>query len=82
LKDTVLTGQENNLPHHYIIDKDWYIHVVVLHKQTDLRYRLVDIDSICQTFKYRSKSYVKAFNFVEVQNIHPESKRNFHIKIL
>jgi len=23
-------------------DKDWYIYVVVLHTQTDLRYRLVD----------------------------------------
>ena len=42
LKDTVFTGQENNLPHHFITDKDWYIHVVVSHTQTDLRYRLVD----------------------------------------
>jgi len=38
----VLTGQENNLPHHFITDKDWYLHVVVLHTQTDQRYRLVD----------------------------------------
>jgi len=42
LKDIVLSGQENNLPHHSITDKAWYIDVVVLHTQTDLRYRLVD----------------------------------------
>ena len=43
----VLPGQENNLPHHCVTDKDWYIHVVVLHKQTDLRNRLVDTDLMC-----------------------------------
>jgi hypothetical protein len=42
LKDAILTGQENNLPHHCITDKDLHIHVVVLHTQTDLKYRLVD----------------------------------------
>jgi hypothetical protein len=26
-------------------------------------------------------SYVNLFNFFEVENIHPESKRDFHIKI-
>jgi hypothetical protein len=41
LKDTLLTGQENNL-HNFRTDKDWYIHVVVLYTQTDLRYMLVD----------------------------------------
>jgi hypothetical protein len=40
-KNTVPTGQENNLPHHFITVKDWYIHVVVLHTQISLRYRLV-----------------------------------------
>jgi len=38
----VLPGQENNLPHHCVTDKVWYIDVVVLYTQTDLRYRLVD----------------------------------------
>jgi len=42
LKDTVLTGQENNLPQHCVTDKIWYIHVVVLYTQTDLTYGLVD----------------------------------------
>ena len=42
MKDIVLTGQENNSPHHSITEKDCYIHVVVLHTQTDIRYRLVD----------------------------------------
>jgi len=40
----VLPGQENNLPRHCVTDKDWYIHVVVLYTQTDLRYGLVDQD--------------------------------------
>jgi hypothetical protein len=38
----LLTGQANNLLHHFITDKDWYIHVVVLHTQADQRYILVD----------------------------------------
>jgi len=54
IKDTVLTGQENNLPHHFITDKGWYIHVVVLHTQTDLRYGLVD----------KEKRNIHAFDFI------------------
>jgi len=33
---------KNNLPHHCVTDKVWYIHVVTLYTQTDPKYRLVD----------------------------------------
>jgi hypothetical protein len=42
LKDVILTGQKNNLPHHCITDKNLHIHVVVLHTKTGLKCRLVD----------------------------------------
>jgi len=32
---------KNNLPHHCITDKDWYIQVVTLYMQQDLKYGLV-----------------------------------------
>ena len=38
------------------------------------------IDFMLEPNKYQSKSYVSIFNFLEVQNIHPENKGNFHIK--
>ena len=41
LKDGVLTGQENYLPHYCITDKYWYIHVFILYTQTDVKYRSV-----------------------------------------
>ena len=61
----------------------------MLYIQTDLRYRLVDkekehiciLTSCAKIFKYQSISYVNIFNFFEIQNIHPESKGNFHIKL-
>jgi hypothetical protein len=42
LIDAIITGKENNLPHHCITDKDLHIHVVVLHTKTGLKCRLVD----------------------------------------
>jgi hypothetical protein len=42
LKDAILNGQENNSLYHCITEKDLHIHVVVLHTQTGLKYRLVD----------------------------------------
>ena len=60
----------------------------MLHTQTDLRCRLVDKERrdintyiLTSCAKYQSKSYVNILNFFKVQNIHPESKKNFHTKI-
>ena len=32
---------KNNLLHHCITDKDWYIHVVMLYTQHNLKYKLI-----------------------------------------
>jgi hypothetical protein len=61
-------------------------HVVVLHTQTDLRYRLVDkeesnIYAYCLHMLNFQIPIQIIFNLFEIQNIHPESERNFHTPI-
>jgi hypothetical protein len=34
-------GTKNNLLHHCISDKDWYVHVATLYTLQDLKYRFV-----------------------------------------
>ena len=60
----------------------------MLHTQTDLRYGLVGNDKKehrCISTACAKLSNINLnrmlINFFEVQNIHPESKRNFYIKI-
>jgi len=62
---------KNNLLHHCITDKDWYIHVVTLYTKQDVKYRLVvkektniNVYFMCQTFKCQFRSNINKFNFV------------------